>query len=57
VTWGGIGVAVLVGVVGPLISVWRRWRMFFWSVIAVCLVIASLVAGFAMTAYSARHWH
>lgn len=57
VTWGGIGFALLIGAVGPFLSLWRRWRMFFWSLTAIGIVIASVVAGFAMTSYSARFWH
>lgn len=57
VTWGGIGLALLIGAVGPFLSAWRRWRMFFWPLIAIGIVIAGLMAGFAMTSYSARYWH
>lgn len=57
VTWGGIGLALLIGAVGPLLSVWRRWRMFFWLLTAIGIAIAGLMAGFAMTSYSAQYWH
>ena len=57
VTWGGIGIALLLATAGSLVSVWRRWYMFFWPLIGIGTVMTSFLAGFAMTAYSARHWH
>lgn len=56
VTWGGIAVALTMGTFGPLISIWRRWYMFVWPAIALVIVIVSVVAGFAMTEFSARYW-
>ncbi len=56
VTWGGIAVALLMGTLGPLISISRRWYMVIWPLVALVIVIVSIVAGFAMTAFSARYW-
>lgn len=56
VTWGGIGVALALAVIGPFVSLWRRWYMLIWPAIGIGIVIASWVAGFAMTAYSQTYW-
>jgi hypothetical protein len=57
VTWGGIAVALIMATFGPVVSIWRRWYMFVWPTVALGIVIVSIVAGFAMTAFSARYWH
>jgi hypothetical protein len=56
VTWGGIGVGFAVAVIGPFVSLWRRWYMLIWPAVAIGVVIASFVAGFAMTAFSQQYW-
>jgi hypothetical protein len=55
VTWGGIGLAFAVAVVGPFVSLWRRWHMLIWPTVAIGIVVASFLAGFAMTAYSQQY--
>lgn len=57
VTWGGIGLALAVAAIGPLVSIRRRWYMFVWPVVAIGMVVKSFLAGFAMTGFSARYWH
>jgi hypothetical protein len=56
VKWGGIGVAFAVAVVDPFVSLWRRRYMLIWPAVAIGIVIASFVAGFAMTAFSQQYW-
>ncbi len=57
VTWGGIALALIMATFGPVVSLWRRWYMFVWPIVALGIVIVSIVAGFAMTSFSARYWH
>ena len=56
VTWGGIGVAFAIAVIGPFVSLWRRWYMLIWPTVGIGVVIASFIAGFAMIAYSQQYW-
>jgi hypothetical protein len=56
VTWAGIGVAFAVAVIGPFVSWWRRWYMLIWPAVGTGFVIASFLAGFAMTALSQQSW-
>jgi hypothetical protein len=56
VAWGGIAVAFAVAVIGPFVSVWRRWYMVIRLAVGIGIVIASFVAGFAMTSFSQQYW-
>jgi hypothetical protein len=55
VTWGGIGVAFAVAVIGPFVSLWRRWYMLVCPAVGTGIVIASYVAAFATTALSQQY--
>jgi hypothetical protein len=57
VVWGGAGAAVAAAVIGPCVSLVRGWRMFFWPILAMFIVVLSAVAGSTLTAFSERYWH
>ncbi|HYB38039.1 MAG TPA: hypothetical protein VEF72_21445 [Mycobacterium sp.] len=56
VVWGGIGAAIAAAVIGPFVSLFKGWYMFFWPVMAIVIVILSSLAGSAMTAFSQHYW-
>lgn len=45
VTWGGLGLAALVGVVGMVVSARRKTTMWIWPALALVLVIVTFVIG------------
>ncbi len=57
VMWGGIGAAISAAGVGPFVSLLKGWYMSFWPVLAVAIITLTSIAGYALTAYSARYWH
>jgi len=57
VVWGGVGAGVAAAVIGPVVSLVRGWRMFFWPILAVAVVVLSAVAGGVITVFSERYWH
>jgi len=57
VVWGGVGAGVAAAVIGPVVSLVKGWRMFFWPILAVAVVVLSAVAGGVITVFSERYWH
>lgn len=57
VTWGGTLGAFVIAAIGPFVSL--RWHrpMWIWPVIAIVIVIASYIAGYAMTGFGERYSH
>ncbi|MFZ0230466.1 MAG: hypothetical protein WA622_17485 [Mycobacterium sp.] len=45
VTWGGVGVAVLIGASGVIVAAVRGWVMWIWPTLALALIVASLGVG------------
>jgi hypothetical protein len=45
VTWGGVGVAVLIGVSGVIVAALRGWLMWIWPALALLLVLVALGIG------------
>jgi hypothetical protein len=45
VTWGGVGVAVLIGAAGVIIAAVRGWVMWIWPTLALGLIVAALGVG------------
>ena len=45
VTWGGVGVAVLIGVSGLIVAAVRGWRMWIWPALALLLILVALGIG------------
>src|ERR1700756_3515823 len=45
VTWGGVGVAVLLGVVGVIVAAVRGWLMWIWPALALLLILVALGIG------------
>jgi hypothetical protein len=48
VTWGGIGVAILVGAVGIIVAAIRKLTMWYWPAGSLLIVIASAGAGLSL---------
>ena len=57
VVWGGAGAALAAVIVGPVVSLLKGWYMSFWPVLALLVILASAVAGSAITAFSHDYWH
>ena len=53
VTWGGVGIAVLIGVSGVIVAAVRGWLMWIWPALALLLILIALGIGAA----SRRHRH
>lgn len=45
VTWGGLGVAVVVAIGGALFAAVRQRRMWLWPTAALALIIVTFIAG------------
>ncbi|HEY1842002.1 MAG TPA: hypothetical protein VGG53_17600 [Mycobacterium sp.] len=45
VTWGGVGVAVLIGASGVIVAAVRGWLMWVWPALAMVLIIAAFAIG------------
>jgi hypothetical protein len=45
VTWGGVGVAVLIGAAGVIVAAVRGWVMWIWPTLALGLIVAALGVG------------
>jgi hypothetical protein len=48
VTWGGIGLAILVGVVGIIVAAIRKLTMWFWPAGSLLIIVASTGAGLSL---------
>ena len=44
-TWGGVGVAVLIGASGVIVAAVRGWVMWIWPTLALGLIVAALAIG------------
>jgi hypothetical protein len=45
VTWGGVGVAVLIGASGVIVAAVRGWMMWIWPTLALVLIVVALFIG------------
>jgi hypothetical protein len=45
VTWGGVGLAVLIGATGVIVAAVRGWRMWIWPAVALPLILVALGIG------------
>jgi len=45
VTWGGVGVAVLIGASGVIVAAVRGWLMWIWPTLALVLILVALGIG------------
>ena len=45
VTWGGLGLAAVVGVIGMIVAARRKTAMWVWPALALVLVVATFVIG------------
>ena len=45
VTWGGVGVAVLIGVSGVIVAAVRGWLMWIWPALALLLILVAMGIG------------
>jgi hypothetical protein len=45
VTWGGVGLAVLVGATGVIVAAVRGWVMWIWPTLALALIVTALAIG------------
>ena len=45
VTWGGVGIAVLIGVSGVIVAAVRGWLMWIWPALALLLVLVAMGIG------------
>ncbi|MGB9249126.1 MAG: hypothetical protein WCC28_05015 [Mycobacterium sp.] len=45
VTWGGVGIAVLIGVSGAIVAAVRGWLMWIWPALALLLILVALGIG------------
>jgi len=57
VVWGGIGAALAAAILGPVVSLFKGWRMYYWPILAALIVMVSSVAGNALTTFSEQYWH
>jgi hypothetical protein len=48
VTWGGIGVAILVGAVGIVVAAIRKMTMWYWPAGSLALIVASTGTGLSL---------
>ena len=48
VTWGGIGVAILVGAVGIIVAAVRNRLMWIWPAVSLLLIVASTGIGVSL---------
>ena len=48
VTWGGIGLAILVGAVGIIVAAIRKLTMWFWPAASLLIIIATTGAGLSL---------
>ncbi len=48
VTWGGIGLAILVGAVGIIVAAIRKLTMWYWPAASLLIIIASTGAGLSL---------
>jgi hypothetical protein len=55
VTWGGIGLAILVGAVGVIVAAVRNLTMWFWPAGSLLVIIASTGAGLALADSVVHH--
>ena len=44
-TWGGVAVAVLIGVSGVIVAAVRGWLMWIWPALALLLILVALGIG------------
>ena len=45
VTWGGVGVAILIAVSGVIVAAVRGWLMWIWPALALLLILLALGIG------------
>jgi hypothetical protein len=45
VTWGGVGVAVLIGVSGVIVAAVRGWLMWIWPALALLVILVAMGIG------------
>jgi hypothetical protein len=45
VTWGGVGLAVLLAVAGVIVAAVRGWLMWIWPAVALLLILVALGTG------------
>ena len=45
VTWGGVGLAVVIGVSGEVVAAVRGWLMWIWPALALLLILVALGIG------------
>ncbi|WIM86532.1 hypothetical protein PT015_16750 [Candidatus Mycobacterium wuenschmannii] len=50
-TWGGVGVAVLIGVIGVIVTAIGKWTMWFWPAASLVIIAVSTGVGLHL-AYS-----
>lgn len=54
ITWGGVGLAILVGAVGIIVTAIGKWTMWIWPAVSLLLVALSTGIGLHL-AYSVMH--
>ena len=45
VTWGGVGLAVVIGASGVIVAAVRGWLMWIWPMLALALIVVALGIG------------
>ena len=55
VTWGGIGLAIVVGAVGIIVAAIRKWTMWFWPAGSLLLIVVSTGIGLSLADSFMRH--
>lgn len=45
VTWGGVGLAILIGASGVIVAAVRGWLMWIWPTMALVLIVVALGIG------------
>jgi hypothetical protein len=48
VTWGGIGLAILIGATGIIVAAVRKWTMWFWPAGSLLLIVVSTGVGVSL---------
>jgi hypothetical protein len=48
VTWGGIGLAILIGATGIIVAAVRMWTMWFWPAGSLLLIVVSTGIGLSL---------
>lgn len=48
VTWGGIGLAILIGATGIIVAAVRKWTMWFWPAGSLLLILVSTGIGLSL---------